>query len=259
MEDEIKLELVKSGDFLGVKCDFYKDKDNNIYMTREQIGQALQYKNPKDGIRFIHNRNKDRLDKFSVACKLNATDGKQYNTILYVEKGIYEICRFSNQPVANDFYDWVYDEITLIRKTGGVLNDKELFIQTYFGALDEGRKELVKGLMTQIEEQQNQIKEMQPLAERWKAYMDSEGYITMSKFAKSLNIKNIGRNKMFDILREHNVLRQNNEPYQAYINRGYFKVKITINNNHNNTQTLITPKGADWLYEKLKEWKYITA
>jgi len=256
--DEIKLELVKSGEFLGVQCDFYKDQDNNIYMTREQIGQALQYKNPLISISNIHNRNKERLDKFSVLTRLVSTDGKQYNTTLYTEKGIYEICRLSNQPVANDFYDWVYDQITLIRKTGGVINDKELFIETYFGALDGARKELIKGFMAQIEEQQKRISEMQPKVDKWEAYMDSKGNITVEKFAKALNIPNIGRNKMFKILKEYKILRDNNLPYQDYINRGYFDVIVNVVNGFNITQTLVTPKGAEWLYDKLKEWGYIT-
>jgi hypothetical protein len=88
MENEIKLELVKSEEFLGVKCDFYKDENNNIYMTREQIGQALQYGNPIRAISKLHSRNKDRLDKFSVIKKLKSKDGKYYNILLYNKKGI---------------------------------------------------------------------------------------------------------------------------------------------------------------------------
>ena len=50
MGKEIKLELMKKGDFLGTKCDFYKDENNNIYMTREQIGQALEYSDARVAI-----------------------------------------------------------------------------------------------------------------------------------------------------------------------------------------------------------------
>lgn len=38
----MKLMLVKQGDFLRTKCDFYVDEDDNIYMSRTQIGYALQ-------------------------------------------------------------------------------------------------------------------------------------------------------------------------------------------------------------------------
>ena len=40
----MRLTLVKQGRFLGTTCDFYIDEDDNIYMSRTQIGYALQYK-----------------------------------------------------------------------------------------------------------------------------------------------------------------------------------------------------------------------
>ena len=35
---------------------------------------------------------------------------------MYKERGIYEICRYSNQPIADDFNDWVYDTILSIKR-----------------------------------------------------------------------------------------------------------------------------------------------
>lgn len=84
-------------------------------MTRQQIGQALEYDNPMIAIAKIHDRHKDRLDKFSVLTKLGSADGKQYNTHLYCAKGVYEICRWSRQPKADEFYDHVYDILEGLR------------------------------------------------------------------------------------------------------------------------------------------------
>lgn len=103
------LMLIDKSDFGNIKCSVYSDKQGNVLMTREQIGRALEYSNPNDAIRLIHRRNKERLDKFSVSFKLNGSDGKKYDTVLYTRKGVYEICRFSHQPKADAFYDWVYD------------------------------------------------------------------------------------------------------------------------------------------------------
>lgn len=111
----MKLRLVKQGEFLGIKCDFWMDKHGEVFMTRKQIGEALQYKNPDDAIYRIHERNKDRLDALSVTVKLSSTDGKKYETILYRAKGIFDIIRFSRQPIADEFMDWVYDVIEAIR------------------------------------------------------------------------------------------------------------------------------------------------
>lgn len=79
LEREIKmseLQVFKNETFGEVPCDFYKNENGDIFMTREQIGTALEYTNPNDAIRIIHRRNKDRLDKFSVSFKLNGADGK---------------------------------------------------------------------------------------------------------------------------------------------------------------------------------------
>ena len=37
---------------------------------------------------------------------------------LYIERGIYEVCRRSAQPIADDFNDWVYDTILSIKRNG---------------------------------------------------------------------------------------------------------------------------------------------
>lgn len=120
----MKLKLVKQGEFLGTKCDFYVDEEDNIYMSRTQIGYALQYKQPQHAILMVHQRHKERLDKFSVEVR-----GSQFETpiyknknadkiFMYSERGIYEICRWSNQKMADDFHDWVSDVIISIRKNG---------------------------------------------------------------------------------------------------------------------------------------------
>jgi len=63
---------------------------------------------------------------------------------------------------------------------------------------------------------------------------------------------------LFAILREKKILRQNNEPYQEFIERGYFKLRMyTITHNHtgleNKTQPMVTAKGIAWLHKLLKE------
>lgn len=98
------------------EMNIYQNENNDIFMTREQIGQALEYAEPNTAIRKIHYRNKERLDRFSVGTRLVGTDGKRYLTTIYNEKGIYEITRFSKQPKADEFYDWVYELLSSLRK-----------------------------------------------------------------------------------------------------------------------------------------------
>lgn len=107
--------LVKSEYFGGVTCDFYQDRDE-IWMTRRQVGEALEYRFPEIAIGKIHERYKERLDRYSVLTKMTSTDGKKYDVYLYSMKGVYEICRWSNKHKANQFIDWAWDVIEKIRK-----------------------------------------------------------------------------------------------------------------------------------------------
>src|SRR5690625_814716 len=112
----MNLSIVSREIFGQNKMNIYQNENNDVFMTREQIGQALEYSDPRDSIRRIHSRNTERLDKFSVGVKLSATDGKLYETIVYDEKGVYEIIRRSAQPKADEFYDWVYELLSKLRK-----------------------------------------------------------------------------------------------------------------------------------------------
>lgn len=115
------------------QINIFQDENNEVFMTREQIGQALEYSEPGIAISKIHKRNKERLDNFSVVTRLVSTDGKSYETVIYNEKGIYEIARKSAQPKADEFYDWVYDILSKIRK-GELLmikpNNTKLLLKT---------------------------------------------------------------------------------------------------------------------------------
>lgn len=127
----MKLRLIKQGEFLGTKCDFYVDENDNIYMSRTQIGYALQYKDPANAIKNIHNKNHDRFDKLSIS-----VTGAQFETPLrnnknaekvymYIERGIYAMCARSRQPIADDFNDWVMDVISSIRKNGYYISSEK--------------------------------------------------------------------------------------------------------------------------------------
>lgn len=118
------LKLITTEKFGNIPCDFYRNMNDDILLTREQIGSALEYANPDDALSKIHRRHKDRLDQLSVIAKLSSTDGKEYNTYLYTERGVMEICRWSNKPKANQFMDWCWDIVTRYRQ--GEINNINL-------------------------------------------------------------------------------------------------------------------------------------
>lgn len=122
----MELKIVEQEYFNGLKCDFYSSS-NEIWMTRNQIGQALEYIEPQRSICKIHKRHKERLDKFSVVVTLGGTDNKLHETVIYSAKGIYEICRWSRQPKADEFFDWVYEVLERIRTNRLLLIDESIY------------------------------------------------------------------------------------------------------------------------------------
>jgi prophage antirepressor-like protein len=115
------LQIVKSVEFEGVKFDCYQNEKKEFYGTREQIGMMLEYADPDNAIQHIHNRNKERLDKFSTGVKLSQVEGTRTvtrNITVYSFKGLLEICRYSNQPRANAVMDFLWEVADSIRKTG---------------------------------------------------------------------------------------------------------------------------------------------
>lgn len=257
MNKGMKLTLAKQEDFLGIKCDFYKDESNNIYMTRRQIGEALAYANPDDAMYKIHKRNKERLDKFSIVAKLSSTDNKEYDTMIYNSSGIYEITFMSRKPIAENFRDWVMKQVEMIRRTGMAMPNVELALEEVFHGLDSDVQAMVvKNYQNKLEEANQALEEAKPKVESWEAYMDSKGNIDIGNVAKALNVKGIGRNNMFKLLRKKGVLMDTNEPYQSFIDRGYFTTIVGQRNGYKFIKPLATSKGAEWIGKKVVEWGY---
>lgn len=260
------LELVKQGDFLGTLCDFYKDEQDNIYMTREQISQALDYKDSK-AVEKIHERNQKELDKESVEIarfnnvRQNVGDFKPSKihpfTTLYNEDGVYDICFFSSQPVAVKFRKWVMDRIREIRKfgfttqtNGGGVHTVDAMAEFFFGTEDTAGKlaftELVKtkiklemenskqkDLITVQNEELNKQKPKVQFAEQ---VAGSNDVISVNAMAKLLhkNGIDIGQNRLYEWLRANKLvmrMKQNkqwvNMPTQMAVDKGFLSIEET--------------------------------
>lgn len=74
----------------------------------------------------------------------------------------------------------------------------------------------------------------------------------MDEVAKSLALKGWGRNKIFELLRDKGYLMsgaRKNQPYQEYVNRGYFKTELRKFDRGGtedfHVKTMVLPKGID--------------
>lgn len=84
-----------------------------------------------------------------------------------------------------------------------------------------------------------------------------EVWYKMSEAAKLINEKGIGRNKLIDFLRWAEVLDRHEEPYQKFVNAGYFKYVIKQREWHRGQDLvpLVSDKGLEFITRLLKKSK----
>lgn len=104
----------------------------------------------------------------------------------------------------------------------------------------------VKSLQSQNEAQATQLIEQAPKVEIYNKFLNSKGNYSMGDVAKHIGI---GRNKLFDILRQRHILNANNIPYQCYMS--HFEVKTVVKNDKSYKVTYVTPKGMVWIQKKI--------
>lgn len=111
----MKLMLQKKID--DVIVDGYAENDE-AWFTRTQIGELLEYSEPRTAILRIHEKHKDRLDRFSTVARTATVDGKIREVFLYNIRGVFEICRWSDQPKADEIMDQLYDMAEEVSRKG---------------------------------------------------------------------------------------------------------------------------------------------
>lgn len=254
-----QLKLVKQGDFLGTKCDFYEDEQNNIYMTREQIGKALEYQS-KTALVNLHTKYKDDLSNMSVEISmfnkvvtdddhLSNRRNLQSDTLLYNEDGIYEITFLSRQPKANEFRAWVRERIKEIRKFGfTTTTDKQghhdftPMINMMFGEGESIGKMAFTQAIARIEDllednerqkdiitqQKETLDEQKPVYEFGEKILITEDYATVATIANMLsnNGIDIGARRLRKWLHKKGVIAKE---WNGYRNQ-YRASQLAINN-----------------------------
>lgn len=106
-------------------------------MTRDQVGAALEYTKQNEAIAQIHSRNADRLNPLSTLLKTKRVEGDRIverETFVYALRGVMEICRFSRQPKADKFMDFVWDVMESLYNGNSVLAapDQQTAVNYYY-------------------------------------------------------------------------------------------------------------------------------
>ena len=112
-------------------------------------------------------------------------------------------------------------------------------------------------LQARNEELKKQNEKLLPAANFAYQLCSSKDTIEIGECAKVLN-KNIGRNRLFEFLRNSNVLQSNNIPYQKYIDAGYFRVieskYVTPNGETKiSLKTVVFQKGVAYINKLLSK------
>lgn len=113
MTNFVEMSVITTSEVNGNKLEAYYI-DGEPWFTRAQIAAALGYNSPKR-VADIHNRHPERMNRFSVVRKLRTTDGKEYETYLYSERGVIEICRYSNSRIADMVMDVVAETYLFVK------------------------------------------------------------------------------------------------------------------------------------------------
>jgi len=112
-------------------------------------------------------------------------------------------------------------------------------------------------LKRRLSDAEKEVEKLKPAAEFAYQICSSKDAIDIGNCAKVLN-RNIGRNRLFEFLRNKNILQPDNIPYQKYIDSGYFRVietKFVIPSGETkiSLKTLVLQKGVAYINKLLKE------
>ena len=199
------LKLITTETFGDLSCNFYRNMNDDILLTREQIGIALEYSDPMNAIYKIHKRHQDRLDNLSICL----SDGLGHEIYYYNERGIMEICRWSNSKKANLFMDWVWDIIEKYRH-----NELQPNLQSLIDSLS-----ILTQTITTMQQDINTLKESQiqkKLPEKKYSHWKTNTFNKLNTILSYVNTHSEETLKLSEII--HLVIQETEDTYNIEIN-----------------------------------------
>lgn len=243
----------------------------NIYdepwFVGKDVAEALGYSNSRKALA-DHVDDEDKKDGVTIRDSI----GRDQTPILINESGVYSLVFGSKLENAKRFKRWVTSEVLpTIRKTGGYVNNDELFIDTYFEGADEQTKSILRLNLAQIRQlneekrklqqtvavQTQQITEMEPKVTYYDIVLQCTDTIPISVIAKDY-----GKSAkwMNHYLYTKGIQYKQGDVwllYQKYAEKGYTKTKTIVydgydTNNHSKIHTYWTQKGRLFIYDLMK-------
>lgn len=248
-----ELKIINEQEVLGKNFKIYGNVNNPLFMAKD-VAEWIDY-----GISNVSKMVKKVDDDEKFYARINNT-----SAIFLTEDGLYEVLMQSRKPIAKQFKKEVKRILKTIRQTGGyVSEDREAeFIDKYFPSFNEETKlVMIKDLINQNKEIKKKIEDDKKFVDFAKQIENTNKSIKIEDFAKVISKQGfiIGRNNLYQWLRDNKYLQPNNRPYQQYINSGYFEVlerPVHTSKFHDIVfTTLVTGKGQIYFVNKLLEKK----
>lgn len=230
--------------------------DGEPWFVGKDVAEVLGYAKPLNALA-THIDQDDSL-KQGVIDKL----GRQQDTIIINESGMYSLVLSSKLESAKRFKRWVTSEVLpQIRKhgmyaTAELLNNPDLAIQAFTALKAEREKVQALSLTNAIQAQQ--IAELQPKASYYDVILNCKDLISISKIAKDYGKS--GRWLNEELHRRHIQYKQGKQwlLYQEYAPYGYTSTKThdvtgSDGKQHAKVSTYWTQKGRLFIYDELKK------
>lgn len=231
---------IKKFDFKGAPLRTLTDKAGEPWFVAKDVCDILGHSNVSMAL--------DRLDD-DERSKFNL--GRQGETNIVNEAGLYVLVLGSRKPEAHEFQRWVTHEVLpQIRKTGGYIPatdaDDDMTILAKAVMIGQRTMEAQK---RKIASQQSRIVELEPKARFADAVAASDGTCLVGELAKMLrqNGMDIGQNRLFRLLQADGYLGKSgsnrNVPTQRAMDLGLFRIKeTTVTHADGHTTVSRTPK-----------------
>lgn len=221
-------------------------QDVTITITSMELVQLINNMRDSGGPEIRHDNFMAKVPK--VLCEKDALHSKGiYKDAYGREKPCYhfkkrEACLMA-MSYSYDLQAKVFDKMTALEAATAVAPTQFQIPRTLAAAL-----RLAADQQDQIEAQQLELKKAQPKVELVDNFLSTVNGKTGNQVAKELAKEyDIGRNRLYAILRKQKVFNENNEPYQKHVDAGRFYLQpdtyITEHGIHQCTSVRFTAKG----------------